>query len=106
MAAGCNRAGYLMAEIEDAAALGELGNVQRTRGDLMAALMSYRASQGMLDRLSRADPQNAARQRQLAVSHSRIGDVQREWRDLTAALKSYRASHTIFDSLAKADPGD
>ena len=84
-----------MTEVEDAAALAVLGDVQLIRGDPPAALKSYQASHDVFERLANADPADAGRQLSLAASHIRIGDVQAELNDLAAALKSYQASLAI-----------
>jgi trypsin-like peptidase len=50
-------------------ALDERGDLCRGRGDLAAALRSYRASLDIIERLAKADPGNAGWQRDLSVSH-------------------------------------
>ena len=49
----------------------------RGRGRLAGALTSYRVSFAIIDRLARADPDNANWQRDLSVSYNKVGDVQR-----------------------------
>lgn len=53
-----------------------LRSMQRAQGDLPAALISYKASRAIRERLAKADPGSAGWQHDLSVSHERIGDVQ------------------------------
>ena len=52
-----------------------IGDVQRTQGDLPAALTSYRASLAIRERLAKADPGNAGWQRDLIVSYVRLSEA-------------------------------
>jgi tetratricopeptide (TPR) repeat protein len=83
-----------------------IGDVLVARGELGAALKSYRNAFATTERLATADPGNAGWQRDLSVSHERIGDVLRAQGNLTAALESYQASLAIAERLAAADPGN
>jgi tetratricopeptide (TPR) repeat protein len=83
-----------------------LGDIQKDRGDLGAALATYRDSLAIVDRLAKSDPGNAGWQRDLSVSYDRIGNVLVAQGHLPEALKSYRDSLAIADRLAKADPGN
>ncbi len=89
-----------------AASHDRIGDVLTAQGDLAAALTSYQASHDIFERLAKADPGNAGRQRNLSVSHNKIGNVQQAQGDLAAALTSYQASLAIAERLAKADPGN
>src|ERR1039457_3742120 len=66
-----------------------MGDIQGERGDLGAALTTYREAQSAADRLAKSDPGNAGWQRDLSVSYEKVGDVQVAQGDLQAALKSY-----------------
>ncbi len=57
-----------------------------------------------MDRLTKADPNNAEWQRDLAVSYDKVGDVLVAQGSLPEALKSFQAGLAIADRLAKADP--
>lgn len=100
----------LLIETEDerdrSVALNDLGDVQRAKGGLAAALQSYRDSLAIREQLAQADPGNAGWQRDLSVSHDKIGNVQVAQGNLAAALTSYQAALAIADRLAKADPGN
>ena len=67
-------------------------------------LKSFREQLAIADRLARADPDNAAWQRDLSVSHDRIGDVLVAQSKLPEALKSFRDALAIRDRLARSDP--
>jgi hypothetical protein len=56
------------------------------------------------DRLAKADPGNASRQRDLSVSYGLVGNVLVAQGNLTEALQSYRDSLAINERLAKAAP--
>jgi len=45
-----------------------IGNVRMTQDDLAVALKSYDARRNIVSRLAKADPNNAERQRDLALS--------------------------------------
>ena len=84
--------------------LNKIGDVETARGDLAAALRSYRQSFEIFERLAAADPDNTGWQRDLSVSLNKIGDVETAQGDLAAALRSYRQSFEIAERLAAADP--
>jgi tetratricopeptide (TPR) repeat protein len=83
-----------------------VGDIRVARGDLNAAMADYRAAAAIVDRLPKADLNNAGWQRDLSVSYARIGDVQVAQGNLSEALTSFRDSLAIADRLAKADPGN
>ena len=83
-----------------------LGEIHVSRGDLGAAMATFRKASAIAERLAKADPGNAGWQRDLSVSHEKIGDVLRAQGNLPGALESYRASLAIIERLAKADPGN
>jgi tetratricopeptide (TPR) repeat protein len=83
-----------------------LGDIAATRGDLRLAKASYIDAQKIANRRSETEPDNAERQRDLAVSYDRVGNVLVAQGNLTEALKSYRDDLAIMDHLAKADPNN
>jgi tetratricopeptide (TPR) repeat protein len=83
-----------------------LGDIEVQRGNLPAALKSYRDGQAIAERLAKADPANAGWQRDLSVSFNKVGDVLVAQGNLAEALKSYRDGLAIAERLAKADPGN
>jgi tetratricopeptide (TPR) repeat protein len=83
-----------------------IGDIERQRGDLGAALATYREAKTIADRLAKSDPGNAGWQSDLAVSYDRVGNVQVAQGNLPAALISYQTSLAIRDRLAKSDPGN
>jgi tetratricopeptide (TPR) repeat protein len=87
------------------AALG-LGDIALARGNLNAALTSYRDASADADSLAKADPTNAGWQRDLSVSYDKVGDVLQAQGDLPGALKAHRDSLAIRDRRAKADPAN
>jgi tetratricopeptide (TPR) repeat protein len=82
-----------------------IGDIQRQRGDLSAALATYHETETIADRLAKSDPGNAGWQFDLGISNERVGNVQMA-RGLAAALKSYEARRDIISRLAKSDPGN
>ena len=76
------------------------------QGDLPEALKAYRDSRAIIERLAKADPGNAAWQRDLSVSYNKVGDVLKAQGNLAEALKAYRDGLAIGERLAKADPGN
>ena len=79
------------------------GDVARAQGDLGVALRSYRDAHAIFEQLSRQDPDNAYKQRDLSISSSEVGNVQMVQGDLAGALQSYRDSLVISEKLAKRD---
>jgi hypothetical protein len=55
-----------------------IGDVQIAQGDLPAALTSYRAALALHERLAKADPANAAWQRDLVVSYVKLAESTRD----------------------------
>jgi tetratricopeptide (TPR) repeat protein len=81
-----------------------LGDVQKDRGELEAALKSYTDSAPILEQLLKAGPGNAERQSALAAAYDGIGSVLQDQDDLTQALRYFRDSQAEREVLAKADP--
>jgi tetratricopeptide (TPR) repeat protein len=81
-----------------------MGDIQKDRGDLGAALASYQAALAIADRFTKSDPRDTGRQGDLAMTYTRIGHVQSDLGNLPAALASYQMSLAIVDRLAKSDP--
>jgi tetratricopeptide (TPR) repeat protein len=73
---------------------------------LLDALTSYRDSLAIAERLAKADPGDAQRQRDLSLSYDNVGDVLEAQGNLPDALTSYRDSLAIAERLANDDPGD
>ena len=84
----------------------EIGDVQRSKGKLEAALTSYQASLRLSNRLAKAAPGIASAQRILSLSHERIGLVHLAQRDLPTALKSFQITTTIMEQLTLSNPDD
>ncbi|MCB1511437.1 MAG: TIR domain-containing protein, partial [Hyphomicrobiaceae bacterium] len=83
-----------------------LGDIQVARGDLGGAKATYEAARAIAERLAKADPNNAGRQRDLSVSYEKVGSVLVAQGNLTEALTSFRAQQAIAERLAKADPNN
>ena len=69
-----------------AMSLKNVGIVQVGQGDFAGALESYRASLAAMESLTRSNPDNAAWQRDLAVTCSALADVYRRAGDREKAL--------------------
>ena len=82
------------------------GDVLLARGDLAAALESFRAAMEIGRALAARDPDNTEWQRDLSISHIKIGDVLVAQGDLAAALESFCAAMVIAQALAARDPGN
>jgi tetratricopeptide (TPR) repeat protein len=82
------------------------GDIQKERGNLGAALATYRDAAMIAERLAKAAPGNAGWQRDLSWSYNKVGDVQVAQGDLAGALTSYRDSLATRERLAKADLGN
>jgi tetratricopeptide (TPR) repeat protein len=82
------------------------GDLQRTKGDLVAAMREYRAAFGIRSRLATAEPDNAAWQLALARSHDLIGSISLSEGNPAAALAHFRAGFEITQRLVKLDPGN
>jgi tetratricopeptide (TPR) repeat protein/MinD-like ATPase involved in chromosome partitioning or flagellar assembly len=74
------------------------------RGNLPAALESYRESLAIAERLAKSDPERPEWQSNLAVLQNKIADVLVAQGDLAAALRSFRDGFAIVEGLARADP--
>ncbi|MGH6869630.1 MAG: caspase family protein, partial [Methylocella sp.] len=72
--------------------------------DLAGALKSFSDGHAIIERLAKADPDDAVWQRELSLLFNEVGDVHVAQGDLAGALKSYQAGLAIFNRLAKADP--
>ena len=83
-----------------------IGDMSVTRGDLSGALTVYREARETIERLARADPGNADRQRDLSASYNRVGRVRLAQGKLDAALAAFRDGLEIGERLVKADPGN
>ena len=84
---------------EYSVALDQQGDIQQARGQIVAALESYRESLAIRQKLASKDPSNTGWQRDLAVSYNNVGNAQRIQGDLAAALKSYQGFLAIARQL-------
>jgi tetratricopeptide (TPR) repeat protein len=84
----------------------DVGLILEDQGDLAGALASYRASQGVEERLTRIDPADDVYQGSVAWSHRGIAGVLQKQGNLTDALASYRAALAIDEEQLEAKPGD
>jgi tetratricopeptide (TPR) repeat protein len=82
-----------------------LGNIEKERGDLAAALTTYRAAQTIVENRAKSDPRIGWR-RDLSVAYEKIGNVLVAEGNLPEALTSYQAGLAIAESLAQSKPGD
>jgi tetratricopeptide (TPR) repeat protein len=87
-------------------ALNNVGGVLHARGDLEAALRSYRASLAIMARLTAEEPRNAAWQRDLAICLERTGNALLAKGDVDEAARSHKDSLAIRERLAADDPSD
>ena len=74
------------------------------RGDLAAALQSYRESLAICERLAKSDPGNAGWQRDLAVSYSKLASAFRKGGESAKVLDALRQGRTIMERLTKLSP--
>jgi tetratricopeptide (TPR) repeat protein len=82
------------------------GDIEIARGHLDAAFATYKVAKESIERLTKNDPGNAERQRDLTVSYDKIGDVLVAQGALPDALNSFRKSLAIMDRLTKASPSN
>jgi tetratricopeptide (TPR) repeat protein len=89
-------AGLAKSEIRNRSILlSAIADVAVAQGNLADALQNYQDVLAIAERLAKADPTNASRQRDLSVSHNKVGDVQKAQGNLAGALQSYRAARAI-----------
>jgi serine/threonine protein kinase len=74
-------------------------------GDTRGALVSYRKSLELRQRLAKADPKNSAIRDELASSYEGLGDVLYSADDLNGGLKNYQRALALREPLAAANPG-
>ena len=84
----------------------KIGDVQRARGDLAAALTSYQASLAIGDRLATADPRNAEWQRDLALSYGRVGVVEAQKGAPDQARGMLQQGREIIARLTRQSPSN
>jgi tetratricopeptide (TPR) repeat protein len=80
-----------------------IGDAHVAQQNLPGALKRYRASLAITDALAQKDPGDAARQRDLWISHNKVGDVLMAQGDLPEALGTYREGLAVPEKLAKSD---
>jgi tetratricopeptide (TPR) repeat protein len=76
------------------------------QGNLTEALKSYGDALAIMERLAKADPNNAGWQSNLSVYNAHVGGVLGAQGNFREALKSYRESLAILERLAKVDPNN
>jgi hypothetical protein len=74
------------------------------QGDLPNALASFRDSLAMREGLTKADPNNAGWQRDLAVSYENIADAYGRADDRANALAALRQAQVVMDRLTRLSP--
>ena len=84
----------------------EIGDVLVDQDKLPEALNSLRYGLAVGERLTKADPTNAAWLRDLAASYKKIGTMLEGQGNMNEALKSFRDGVAVGDRLAKTDPTD
>ena len=84
----------------------KIGDALGAQGELPKALEAFRESLAIAERLAKADPTNAGRQRDLSVAYEKVGNVLKEQKNWPEALKAYLDSFAIRERLVKADPGN
>jgi tetratricopeptide (TPR) repeat protein len=82
-----------------------IGEVLQDQDQLNEALVSYRASLAIRERLTNDQPSSTVWQRGLSLTHWKIGDVLSDQGKRDEALNSYLASLAILERLAADDPG-
>ncbi|MEO1748743.1 MAG: tetratricopeptide repeat protein, partial [Pseudomonadota bacterium] len=81
---------------DDACPWFNIGDIRKSRGNLVAALAEYEKGKAIAER--------TGKERDLSVSHNRIGDVERARGNTEAALAAYQAELVIVKELAAQDP--
>jgi serine/threonine protein kinase/tetratricopeptide (TPR) repeat protein len=87
-------------------ALLNYGDIRKDRGDLDAALRSYRESLAIREWLVQHDAKNIGWQRELALGLAKVGDALEAQGDSSGALEKYNAALVIQQKAAKQDPND
>jgi serine/threonine-protein kinase len=82
----------------------QIGQVHQAKGDLAAAMQSYRDSLALMEQVAARDPANAAWQLGLGTSHFYVGDALRRQGDLDGALQHYQGYREIAERVAAKDP--
>ena len=68
----------------------------------VTAMASVLLGVALAQAIAAADPDNPARQRDVAISHTTLGDVYQAQGDLEAALAAQQAALAIFQTLSAA----
>jgi tetratricopeptide (TPR) repeat protein len=79
------------------------GELLVAKGDLAGALVEHRARQQIIERLAKAEPNNASLQHAIYDSLWFIADVESSQGSLASALTNLRRGHEVMERLAKAD---
>jgi serine/threonine-protein kinase len=89
-----------------AGSLERVGYVLEKKGEDMLALQAFKEYCDINRRMAVADPNNASKQRSLAVSLMNQGEVQFTLQDSTGGLASFTEAHAICKRLAEPDSKD
>ena len=89
-----------------AAALLQLSDNSISLGDTDEARKFASEGADILRRLSEEEPENPARQYDMAVGYDKVGGVLEAQGDLSAALKTYRQSLAIVERLTQTNPAE
>jgi tetratricopeptide (TPR) repeat protein len=88
---------------QQAAMLGNLGDVRVAQGKLQEALDTYQQSLAIFKRLAEQDKSNSGWQRDLSASYEKVGEVLVAQGKLQEALDAYQQSLAIAKRLAEQD---
>ena len=87
-------------------AQGNIAAVQELQDDLDGARRALEIALQLREQLAARDPQNVARQQDLATIHNRLGVVLTKMGDTTAATGHYEADLAIRRALVEHDPNN
>jgi uncharacterized membrane-anchored protein len=83
-----------------------VGDAVAVYGDQAQALIAYRASLAIRERLAEDDPSNATAQRDLFVSCTKLGSAEAQQQNAAEASGYFRRARDIIRSLADRDPSN
>ena len=76
------------------------------QGNLAEALKSFQESLAIRQRVAKADPANALRQRDLALSHGNVAAALAQQGETDQAVAEYRKARAIVARLKEQSPDD
>jgi tetratricopeptide (TPR) repeat protein len=85
---------------------GQSGDIELVQGHPAEALKSYQAALDMVERLAKADPENAGWQSAMSLFYGKVGDAQLALSNWAEALAAYHACVDTADRVAKSHPDD